>query len=134
MQYRNLGRTGIKVSPYALGALMFATQVGNPDPEDSIRIIHKALDAGINLVDTADAYGDSEEVVGRALKGRRDNVVLTTKVGRPMGTDPNQQGASRRWIMAAVETRCAASRPTTSMCIRSIAPIPTPISRKHFPR
>jgi aryl-alcohol dehydrogenase (NADP+) len=55
MRYRNLGRTGIKVSPYALGALMFATQVGNPDPDDSIRIIHKALDAGINLVDTADA-------------------------------------------------------------------------------
>lgn len=114
MQYRTLGRTGIKVSPYALGALMFATQIGNPDPEDSIRIIHKALDAGINLVDTADAYGDSEEIVGRALKGRRDNVVLTTKfslpVGtdrtkssRPMGTDPNQQGASRRWIMTAVE-------------------------------
>jgi aryl-alcohol dehydrogenase-like predicted oxidoreductase len=103
MQYRNLGRTGIKVSPYALGALMFATQVGNPDPEDSIRIIHKALDAGMNLVDTADAYGDSEEVVGRALKGRRDNVVLATKVSRPMGTDPNQQGASRRWIITAVE-------------------------------
>jgi aryl-alcohol dehydrogenase-like predicted oxidoreductase len=103
MQYRSLGRTGIKVSPYALGALMFATQVGNPDPEDSIRIVHKALDAGINLVDTADAYGDSEEVVGRALKGRRDNVVLATKVSRPMGTDPNQQGASRRWITTAVE-------------------------------
>jgi aryl-alcohol dehydrogenase (NADP+) len=97
MRYRNLGGTGIKVSPYALGALMLATQVGNPDPEDSIRIVHKALDAGINLVDTADAYGDSEEVVGRALKGRRDNVVLTTKVSRPMGTDPNQQGTSRRW-------------------------------------
>jgi aryl-alcohol dehydrogenase-like predicted oxidoreductase len=104
MQYRNLGRTGIKVSPYALGALMFATQVGNPDPEDSIRIIHKALDAGINLVDTADAYGDSEEVVGRALKGRRDNVILATKLGRPTGPDPNQQGASRRWIMTAVES------------------------------
>ena len=103
MQYRNLGRTGIKVSTYALGALMFATRVGNPDPEDSIRIIHKALDAGINLVDTADSYGDSEEIVGRALKGRRDNVVLATKVGRPMGTDPNQQGASRRWIITAVE-------------------------------
>ncbi len=103
MQYRNLGRTGIKVSPYALGALMFATQVGNPDPGDSVRIIRKALDAGINLVDTADAYGDSEEVVGRALKGRRDSVVLTTKVGRPMGAGPNQQGASRRWIITAVE-------------------------------
>jgi aryl-alcohol dehydrogenase (NADP+) len=103
MRYRNLGRTGIKVSPYGLGALMFATQVGNPDPEDSIRIIHRALDAGINLVDTADAYGDSEEVVGQALKGRRDNVVLATKVSRPMGTDPNQKGASRRWILTAVE-------------------------------
>ena len=103
MQYRNLGRTGIKVTPYGLGALMFATQVGNSDPEHSIRIIHKALDSGINLIDTADAYGDSEEIVGRALKGRRDHVVLTTKVSRPMGTDPNQQGASRRWIMTAIE-------------------------------
>ncbi|WP_344945721.1 aldo/keto reductase [Actinomadura miaoliensis] len=103
MQYRTLGRTGIKVSPYALGALMFATSIGNPDPDDSARIIHKALDAGINLIDTADAYGDSEKVVGRALKGRRDNVVLATKVSRPMGDDPNQQGASRRWIMTAVE-------------------------------
>jgi aryl-alcohol dehydrogenase-like predicted oxidoreductase len=103
MQYRTLGGTGIKVSPYALGTLMFATSVGNPDPDDSARIIHKALDAGINFVDTADAYGDSEEVVGKALKGRRDNVVLTTKVSRPMGDDPNQQGASRRWITTAVE-------------------------------
>src|SRR6185437_13710272 len=67
------------------------------------RIIHKALDAGINLIDTADAYGDSEEIAGRALKGRRDNVVLATKVSRPVGDDPNQQGASRRWIMTAVE-------------------------------
>jgi aryl-alcohol dehydrogenase-like predicted oxidoreductase len=103
MQYRPLGRTGIKVSPYALGTLMFASSVGNHDHEDSIRIIHKALDAGINFVDTADAYGDSEEVVGKALKGRRDNVVLATKVSRPMGADPNQQGASRRWIVRAVE-------------------------------
>ncbi|WP_312847192.1 aldo/keto reductase [Microbispora sp. KK1-11] len=103
MRYRTLGRTGIKVSPYALGALMFATSVGNPDPGDSIRIIHKALDAGINVVDTADVYGDSEEIVGRALEGRRDSVVLATKFSRPMGDDPNQQGASRRWITTAVE-------------------------------
>jgi aryl-alcohol dehydrogenase-like predicted oxidoreductase len=103
MQYRTLGRTGIKVSPYALGALMFATAVGNPDHDDSIRIIHKALDAGINLIDTADSYGDSEEVVGKALKGHRDRVVLATKFGRPMGDDPNRQGASRRWITNAVE-------------------------------
>ena len=103
MHYRPLGRTGIKVSPYALGTLMFASSIGNADHEDSIRVIHKALDAGINFVDTADAYGDSEEVVGKALKGRRDSVVLATKVGRPMGDDPNQQGASRRWIVTAVE-------------------------------
>ncbi|GAB3841240.1 aldo/keto reductase [Dactylosporangium cerinum] len=103
MRYRTLGRTGIKVSPYALGTLMFATSVGNADPADSARVLHKALDAGINFIDTADAYGDSEEVVGAALKGRRDDVVLATKFSRPMGQDPNQQGASRRWIMTAVE-------------------------------
>jgi aryl-alcohol dehydrogenase (NADP+) len=102
VQYRTLGRTGIKVSPYALGTLMFATSMGN-DPADSARIIHKAIDAGINVVDTADAYGDSEEVVGKALEGRRDDVVLATKFGRPIGQDPNHQGASRRWIVAAVE-------------------------------
>jgi len=76
--------------------------MGN-DPADSARIIHKAIDAGINVVDTADAYGDSEEVVGKALEGRRDDVVLATKFGRPIGQDPNHQGASRRWIVAAVE-------------------------------
>jgi aryl-alcohol dehydrogenase-like predicted oxidoreductase len=103
MQHRTLGRTGIRVSPYALGALMFATSIGNPDHDDSIRIIHKALDAGINLIDTADSYSDSEEVVGKALKGRRDSVVLATKFGRAMGDDPNRQGTSRRWIMTAVE-------------------------------
>jgi aryl-alcohol dehydrogenase-like predicted oxidoreductase len=105
MQYRTLGRTGIKVSPYALGALMLGATIGNPDHDDSVRIIHKALDAGINVVDTADAYsqGASEEVVGKALKGRRDGVVVATKCGRPMSDDPNQQGASRRWITTAVE-------------------------------
>jgi aryl-alcohol dehydrogenase-like predicted oxidoreductase len=104
MRYRTLGRTGIKVSPYALGAMMFGA-IGNPDHDDSIRIIHKALDAGINFVDTADAYarGESEEIVGKALKGRRDNVVLATKLHLPMGDDPNQRGNSRRWIMTAVE-------------------------------
>ena len=102
MLYRTLGRTGIQVSPYALGALMFATSMGNA-PEDSARIIHKALDAGINLIDTADAYGDSEDVVGMALKGRRDDVVLATKFGRPVGQGPNRQGASRRWIVTAVD-------------------------------
>ena len=103
MQYRTLGRTGIKVSPYALGALALGTPIGNPDHDDSARIIHKALDAGINLIDTSDAYGESEVAVGKALKGRRDSVVLATKFSRPIGDDPNHQGASRRWIMTAVE-------------------------------
>lgn len=104
MQYRNLGRTGIKVSPYALGAMMFGA-MGNPDHDDSIRIIHKALDAGINVIDTADGYshGESEEIVGKALKGRRDDVVLATKVHMPMSDDPNHRGNSRRWIIAEVE-------------------------------
>ncbi|MFE0419943.1 aldo/keto reductase [Streptomyces tendae] len=102
MHYRPLGRTGIKVSPYALGTLMYATRMGN-EPQESARIIHKALDAGINFLDTGDAYGDSEEVVGKALKGRRENVVLATKFGMPAGEDPNQRGTSRRWIIKAVE-------------------------------
>src|SRR6202021_3675310 len=104
MKYRTLGRTGIKVSPYCLGAMMFGG-LGNPDHDDCIRIIHKALDSGINFIDTADRYsrGESEEIVGKALKGRRNNIVLATKVHGPMGEDPNQQGNSRRWIMDAVE-------------------------------
>ena len=104
MRYRTLGRTGIQVSPYCLGAMMFGA-IGNPDHDDSIRIIHKSLDAGINFVDTADMYsrGESEEIVGKALKGRRDNVVLATKVNGAMGDDPNERGISRRWIIAEVE-------------------------------
>ncbi|MFE2714219.1 aldo/keto reductase [Streptomyces mirabilis] len=104
MRYRTLGRTGIKVSPYCLGAMMFGA-IGNPDHDDSVRIIHKALDAGINFVDTADAYsrGESEEIVGKALKGRRDDVVLATKAHLPMGDDPNQRGNSRRWLVRALE-------------------------------
>jgi aryl-alcohol dehydrogenase (NADP+) len=104
MKYRTLGRTGIKVSPYCLGAMMFGG-IGNPDHDDAIRIIHKALDFGINFVDSADRYsaGESEEIVGKALKGRRDSIVLATKVHGPMGDDPNMQGNSRRWIMKAVE-------------------------------
>ncbi|HZX04934.1 aldo/keto reductase [Kribbella sp.] len=104
MHYRTLGRTGIKVSPYALGAMMFGA-VGNDDPDESIRMIHKALDAGINFVDTADFYshGESEVIVGKALKGRREHVVVATKSHLPMGDDPNQRGNSRRWIVTAVE-------------------------------
>jgi aryl-alcohol dehydrogenase-like predicted oxidoreductase len=105
VQYRTLGRTGMKVSPYGFGALLLGMPQGNPDHEDGVRIIHKALDAGINLVDTADAYGHgaAETVVGKALQGRRDSVVLATKLGRAMGDDPNQQGTSRRWVIRAVE-------------------------------
>jgi aryl-alcohol dehydrogenase (NADP+) len=104
MRYRPLGRTGIKVSPYCLGAMMFG-KLANSDHEDCVRIVHKALDSGINFVDTADRYsaGESEEIVGKALKGRRDRVVLATKVHGPMGDDPNMQGNSRRWITRAVE-------------------------------
>jgi aryl-alcohol dehydrogenase-like predicted oxidoreductase len=105
VDYRTLGRTGVKVSPLCLGAMMFGGW-GNPDHEDSIRIIHRALDAGINFVDTADVYsrGESEEIVGKALaQGRRDSVVLATKVHGTMGEDPNQFGNSRRWIVSEVE-------------------------------
>jgi aryl-alcohol dehydrogenase-like predicted oxidoreductase len=104
MKYRNLGRTGIKVSPYCLGAMMFGAR-GNPDHDDAVRIIHKALDAGINFVDTADVYsrGESEEIVGKALKGRRNDVVLATKAFGSMGDDPNHQGGSRRWLVREVE-------------------------------
>jgi aryl-alcohol dehydrogenase-like predicted oxidoreductase len=104
MKYRTLGRTGIEVSPYCLGTMMFGAW-GNPDHDDSVLIIHRAMDAGINFLDTADVYsnGESEEIVGKALKGRRDDVVLATKVHYPMGDDPNHQGNSRRWIIAALE-------------------------------
>jgi len=104
MKYRTLGRTGIEVSPYCLGAMMFGA-MGNPDHDDSIRIIHRALDAGINFLDTADVYshGESEEIVGKALEGRRDDVVLASKMHYPMGDDPNHRGNSRRWIIAAIE-------------------------------
>ena len=104
MRYRTLGSTGIEVSTYCLGAMMFGGW-GNPDHDEGVRIIHAALDAGINFVDTADVYsqGESEEIVGKALKGRRDEVVLATKVHAPMGEDPNRSGNSRRWIIAEVE-------------------------------
>ena len=109
MRYRSLGTTGVKVSPLCLGAMMFGA-IGNPDHDDCVRIIHRALDAGINFVDTADVYsaGESETIVGKALAGRRDDVVLATKFHGPMGQDPNRpdpnrQGNSRRWIVQEVE-------------------------------
>ncbi|MFD3696704.1 aldo/keto reductase [Streptomyces sp. NPDC058646] len=109
MRYRILGGTGIEVSAHCLGTMMFGA-MGNPDHEECARIIHAALDQGINFVDTADIYsrGESEEIVGKALKGRRDGVVLATKVhfhmgeGEP-GQGRNRSGNSRRWITRAVE-------------------------------
>ena len=104
MNIRTLGLTGIQVSTYCLGTMMFGS-AGNPDHDDCIKIIHTALDHGINFVDTADMYsaGESEEIVGKALAGRRDDVVLAAKVHFLMGNGPNRSGNSRRWIMAAVE-------------------------------
>ncbi len=105
MELRYLGRTGVQVSPLCLGTMMFGAW-GNTDHDESIRIIHHALDAGINFVDTADVYarGESEEILGRALQGRRDSVVLATKVHGTMDDhDPNRSGNSRRWIVEEVE-------------------------------
>ena len=105
METRELGRTGVHVTPLCLGAMMFGAW-GNTDHDESLRVIHRALDAGINFVDTADVYarGESEEIVGKALKGRRDSVVLATKVhGTMHDTDPNMKGNSRRWIVREVD-------------------------------
>jgi aryl-alcohol dehydrogenase-like predicted oxidoreductase len=105
MEHRQLAHTGVSVSKFCLGAMMFGAW-GNPDHDDSIRIIHAALDAGINFIDTADVYGhgESEEIVGKALAGgRRNDIILATKFHNAMGEDPNQQGNSRRWIIRAVE-------------------------------
>jgi len=106
LHYRALGGTGIEVSTYCLGAMMFGIE-GNPDHEECARIIHTALDAGINFIDTADAYGgadgESERIVGKALQGRRDDVVLATKVHFPMGEGRNRSGNSRPWITRAAE-------------------------------
>ncbi|MFG2819243.1 aldo/keto reductase [Kitasatospora sp. NPDC048365] len=102
--YRPFGRTGVQVSALALGAMNFGG-LGNPSHEDGVRIVHRALDAGINIVDTADVYsqGESEVIVGKALAGRRDDVFLATKFHGRMGEDINRSGNSRRWIHRAVE-------------------------------
>jgi len=105
MEERILGRTGVPVTKLCLGAMMFGAW-GEPDHNESIRIIHAALDAGINFIDTADVYsaGESEQIVAKALSGgRRNEVFLATKVGFPMGDDPHQRGASRRRIIRGVE-------------------------------
>ena len=135
MELRPLGRTGVSVSKLCLGTMMFGAW-GNTDHNDSIRIIHRALDAGINFVDTADVYsaGESEEIVGKALKGRRDDVVLATKFFMPMGDDPNRRGGSRRWIVRASRTHCGAWAPTRSTSTRSTAPTRRPTSTRRSAR
>ncbi|GHH29706.1 aldo/keto reductase [Lentzea cavernae] len=104
MEYRVLGTTGITVSEFALGAMMFGSY-SNGDHDESVKMIHSALDAGVNFIDTADVYsqGESEVIVGKAIKGRRDDVVVATKFYFPMGDDPNRGGGSARWIKRAVE-------------------------------
>jgi aryl-alcohol dehydrogenase-like predicted oxidoreductase len=106
MRYRPLGGTGMHVSPHCLGTMMFGA-IGNPDHDDCVRIVHSALDQGINFVDTADMYseGEAEQIVGKALRGKRDDVVLATKVHFPVGDDedPNRRGNSRRWIVTELE-------------------------------
>src|SRR5688572_18712818 len=102
MEVRTLGRAGVKVSRLCLGTMMF----GSPTQEaESARIIHRALDAGINFLDTADVYngGESERITGRAIRGRRDQVVLATKGRNPTGEGPNDRGASRAHLMRAVD-------------------------------
>ena len=105
MEFRTLGRTGVEVSAFCLGTMMFGPW-GNTDEDECVRMIHDALDAGINFLDTADVYGEgrSEEIVGKALKGRRDEVVLATKVHGQMGPGRNDRGNSRLWIMREIES------------------------------
>src|SRR3954467_3088409 len=105
MEHRQLGHTGMQVSPLCLGAMMFG-EWGNPDHDESVRMIHRSLDAGINFIDTADVYaaGESEEIVGRALQDRRDEIVLATKAHGAMGEGVNERGNSRLWLIREVES------------------------------
>lgn len=121
MEYRSLGRTGVNVSPLCLGAMNFG---GATSEADSIKIIHAALDGGINFVDTANVYngGQSEIVVGKALQGRRQQVILATKVHGRVGDGPNDQGNSRLHILKACEDSCAVWAPITSTCTRFTDP------------
>ncbi|MEV4019842.1 aldo/keto reductase [Nonomuraea angiospora] len=104
MQYRTLGRTGVQVSSLVLGAMNFG-KIGRTTQDEATAIVDAALEAGINLIDTADMYGDgeSEELVGKAIAGRRDDIVLATKASMPMGEEPNHQGSSRRWLVTELD-------------------------------
>ena len=135
MEYRSLGRTGVQVSKLCLGTMMFGAW-GNADHDDSIRIIHAALDAGINFVDTADVYsaGESEEILGKALKGRRDDVVLATKFWARWARTRTAAGSRAAGSSPRSRTRCAGWAPTRSTSTRCIAPIRTPTSRRRSAR
>ena len=104
MQYRTLGRTGVQVSTLALGAMNFGA-IGRTSQDEATAIVDAALEAGINLIDTADMYGqgESEELVGKAIAGRRDDLVLATKATMPMGDERNHRGSSRRWLVTALD-------------------------------
>lgn len=104
MQYRTLGRTGVQVSSLALGAMNFG-RIGRTTQDEATALVDAALEAGINLIDTADMYsaGESEEMVGKAIAGRRDDIVLATKAGLPMGDEPNHRGSSRRWLVTELD-------------------------------
>ncbi|MFG3168853.1 aldo/keto reductase [Streptomyces sp. NPDC048200] len=104
MQYRTLGRTGVQVSSLALGAMNFG-RIGRTTQDEATAVVDAALEGGINLIDTADMYGggESEEMVGKAIAGRRDDIVLATKAGLPMGDDPNHRGSSRRWLVTELD-------------------------------
>lgn len=119
---QQLGRTGIEVSAYCLGTMVFG-RMGNPDHDDCVGMIHRALDGGIHFIDTADVYGysETEEIVGNALKGRRDEIVPATKFNGPMGEGPNRRGSSRRWIVTAVEDSLQTVRAGRARAFRSRA-------------
>ncbi|MFJ7967629.1 aldo/keto reductase [Streptomyces sp. NPDC096324] len=104
MQYRTLGRTGVQVGSLALGAMNFG-RIGRTSQDEATAIVDAALEGGINLIDTADMYGDgeSEEMVGKAIAGRRDDIVLATKAGMPMGEERNHRGSSRRWLITELD-------------------------------
>ncbi|MFD5294167.1 aldo/keto reductase [Streptomyces mutabilis] len=104
MQYRTLGRTGVQVSSLALGAMNFGA-IGRTTQDEATAIVDAALEAGVNVIDTADMYGrgESEEMVGKAVAGRRDDIVLATKAVLPMSEDRNHRGASRRWLVTALD-------------------------------
>lgn len=135
MEYRPLGRTGMHVSPLCLGTMMFGAR-GDTDADSCAAIVHRAIDHGVNFIDTADIYarGESEEILGKALRGRRDDIVLATKVNNQMTPEPNHGGNSRRWIMRAVEDSLRRLGTDWIDLTRSTAPTRPPTSMRRSRR